>query len=71
MRGAHGNSELMRIPRLSSPGRILSCALVVLDRVVDDHAATMSCQTAGNPYFRANRKIFRATDFIAELLAPP
>jgi len=36
--------------------------------VVEDHAATVLYHTAYNPYFHTNRKLFRATDFIAELL---
>ena len=32
------------------------------------YASTVLCHTAYNPYFRTNRKIFLATDFIAELL---
>jgi hypothetical protein len=36
--------------------------------VVEDHAATVLYHTAYNPYFRTNQKLFRATDFIAELL---
>jgi hypothetical protein len=35
---------------------------------VEDHAGTVLYHTAYNPYFRTNRKLFRATDFIAELL---
>jgi hypothetical protein len=36
--------------------------------LVEDHAATVLYHTAYNPYFRTNLKVFRATDFIAELL---
>ena len=36
--------------------------------VVEDHAATVLYHTAYNPYFHTNLKVFRATDFIAELL---
>jgi hypothetical protein len=36
--------------------------------VVEDHAATVLYYSAYNPYFRANAKLFRASDFIAELL---
>jgi Putative transposase len=36
--------------------------------VVEEHAATVLYHTAYNPYFRTNCKLFRATDFIAELL---
>jgi hypothetical protein len=35
---------------------------------VEDHAATAQYHAAYNPYFRTNLKVFRATDFIAELL---
>jgi hypothetical protein len=37
-------------------------------RIVEEHAATFLYHTACNPYFRNNRKVFRATDFVAELL---
>jgi len=36
--------------------------------VVEDHAAAVLYYSAYNPYFRTNLKVFRATDFIAELL---
>ena len=36
--------------------------------VVENHAATVLYHTAYNPYFHTNLKVFRATDFIAELL---
>jgi hypothetical protein len=36
--------------------------------LVEDHAATVLFHTAYNPYFRTNLKVFRATDFMAELL---
>jgi TRAP-type C4-dicarboxylate transport system permease large subunit len=43
-------------------------AITVEARVVEEHAATVLYHTAYNPYFRTNRKVFRATDFITELL---
>ena len=36
--------------------------------LVEDHAATVLYHTAYNPYFHSNLKLFRATDFIAEIL---
>jgi hypothetical protein len=36
--------------------------------VVEDHTATLLYRTAYNPYFRTYRKLFRAADFLAELL---
>jgi hypothetical protein len=35
---------------------------------VEDHTATVPYHTPYNPFFRTDRKIFRATDFIAQLL---
>jgi len=36
--------------------------------VAEDDSATVLYHTAYNPYFRTNHKLFRATDFIAEIL---
>ena len=64
----------VRIPAGSSKTRealsqYIARAPVSLSKlIVEDHTATVLYQTAYNPYFRTNRKIFRATDFIAELL---
>ena len=64
----------MRIPAGSSRTRearaqTIARAPVSLGKLlVEDHAATVVYRTAYNPYFRTNRMIFRASDFIAELL---
>jgi hypothetical protein len=64
----------VRIPAGSSRSRealsqYMARAPVPLNKlVVEDHAATVLYRTAYNPYFRTNLKVFRATDFIAELL---
>jgi hypothetical protein len=64
----------VRIPAGSSRTRealsqYIARAPVSLSKlVVEDLAATVLYHTAYNPYFHTNRKLFRATDFIAELL---
>ena len=64
----------VRIPASSSRTRktlsqYIARAPVSLSKlIVEDHAATVLYHTTYNPYFRTNRKLFRATDFIAELL---
>ena len=64
----------VRIPAGSSRTRealsqyIARAPLSLNKMVVEDHAGTVLYHTAYNPYFRTNRKLFRATDFIAELL---
>jgi len=64
----------VRIPAGSSRtrealSRYIARAPVSLNKLlVEDHAATVLYHTAYNPYFRTNLKVFRATDFIAELL---
>ena len=64
----------VRIPAGSSRTRealaqyIARAPVSLCKLVVEDHAATVLYHTAYNPYFRTNRKLFRAADFIAELL---
>ena len=64
----------MRIPAGSSRTRealsqYIARAPISLNKLlVEEHAATVLYHTAYNPYFHTNRKLFRATDSIAELL---
>lgn len=64
----------VRIPAGSSKTRealsqYIARAPVSLKKlVVEDHAGTVLYYTAYNPYFRTNTKLFRATDFMAEVL---
>ena len=64
----------VRIPAGSSRTRealsqYIARAPISLNKLlVEDHTSTVLYHTAYNPYFHTNRKLFRATDSIAELL---